>query len=216
MPAIDRWVVEHALGTLAENRGLLRQHSACFTINIAGPSIAQPDFLDYVQSQIRASGLPADMFCFELTETAAVANMGRAEAFMQQLRNFGCTFALDDFGTGFSSLAYLKALPVTLLKIDGSFVRDVILDSRSQSMVRAIAQLAKTMCMETVAEYVETDEIRRRVAALGVDYGQGFCLGRPQPIVDVLRDLPVFEAFSRSPQRDPSSEAQMVAAMAAG
>ncbi|HEU4531547.1 MAG TPA: bifunctional diguanylate cyclase/phosphodiesterase [Steroidobacteraceae bacterium] len=216
MPAIDRWVVEHALGTLAENRGLLRQHSACFTINIAGPSIAQPDFLDYVQSQIRASGLPADLFCFELTETAAVANMGRAEAFMQQLRNFGCTFALDDFGTGFSSLAYLKALPVTLLKIDGSFVRDVILDSRSQSMVRAIAQLAKTMCMETVAEYVETDEIRRRVAALGVDYGQGFCLGRPQPIVDVLRDLPVFEAFSRSPQRDPSSEAQMVAAMAAG
>ena len=216
MPAIDRWVVQHAVGALADNQGLLREHSACFTINISGPSIAQPDFLEFVESTVRASGLPPDMFCFELTETAAVANMGRAEAFMQRLRNFGCTFALDDFGTGFSSLAYLKALPVTLLKIDGSFVRDVIVDSRSQSMVRAIAQLARTMCMETVAEYVETDEIRRRVAALGVDYGQGFCLGKPQPFIDVLRDLPVFEAFSRSPRRDPLSETAMLAGLAAG
>jgi len=216
MPAIDRWVVERALQTLRDNQSLLRQHSACFTINISSPSIAQPEFLDFVESAVRNSGLPPDMFCFELTETAAVANMGRAEAFMQRLRNIGCTFALDDFGTGFSSLAYLKALPVTLLKIDGSFVRDVIVDSRSQSMVRAIAQMAKTMCMETVAEYVETDEIRRRVASLGVDYGQGFCLGRPQPLIDVLRDLPVFEAFSRSPRRDPLSETAMVAALAAG
>jgi diguanylate cyclase (GGDEF)-like protein len=216
MPAIDRWVVEHAVSILKENEALLRQHSACFTINIAGPSIAQPDFLDFVESTVRNSALPPDMFCFELTETAAVANMGRAEAFMQRLRNFGCTFALDDFGTGFSSLAYLKALPVTLLKIDGSFVRDVIVDSRSQSMVRAIAQLAKTMCMETVAEYVETDEIRRRVAALGVDYGQGFCLGKPQPLADVLRDLPVFEAFSRSPRHDPLSETGLLAQLAAG
>ncbi len=216
MPAIDRWVVEHAVAALKENQGLLRQHSACFTINISGPSLAQPDFCEFVESTVRQSGLPTDMFCFELTETAAVANMGVAEAFMQRLRNFGCTFALDDFGTGFSSLAYLKALPVNLLKIDGSFVRDVIVDSRSQSMVRAIAQLAKTMCMETVAEYVETDEIRRRVAALGVDYGQGFCLGKPQPLADVLRDLPVFEAFARSPRHDPLSETGLLAQLAAG
>lgn len=216
MPAIDRWVIEHAMAALAENAALLRQHTACITLNLAGPSIAQPSFQDFVESTVRASGLPPDMFCFELTETAAVANMGRAESFMQHLRNLGCTFALDDFGTGFSSLAYLKALPVTLLKIDGSFVRDVIVDARSQSMVRAIAQLAKAMCMETVAEYVETDEIRRRVAALGVDYGQGFCLGRPQALADVLRDLPVFEAFARSPRRDPLSETAMVVALATG
>lgn len=215
MPAIDRWVVEHALATLADHAALLSQHSARFTLNIGGPSIAQPGFQDFVEGVVRASGLPPDKFCFELTETAAVANMGRAEAFMHHLRNLGCTFALDDFGTGFSSLAYLKALPVTLLKIDGSFVRDVIVDARSQSMVRAIAQLAKAMCMETVAEYVETDEIRRRVAALGVDYGQGFCLGRPQAIADVLRDLPVFEAFARSPRRDPLNETSVVVALAA-
>jgi diguanylate cyclase (GGDEF)-like protein len=207
MPAIDRWVVENAVQTLKEHASLLREHAACFTINLSGQSIAQPDFADFVESAIRSSGLPIESFCFELTETAAVANMGRAEAFMQRLREIGCQFALDDFGTGFSSLAYLKALPVTMLKIDGSFVRDVIVDPRSQSMVRAIAQLAKTMNMETVAEYVETDEIRRRVASLGVDYGQGFCLGKPQPLTQMLKELPLFEAFAQSPRRESASEA---------
>ena len=219
MPAIDRWVVEHAVQTLAEHASLLREHAACFTINLSGQSIAQPDFADFVESAIRSSGLPIESFCFELTETAAVANMGRAEAFMQRLREIGCQFALDDFGTGFSSLAYLKALPVTMLKIDGSFVRDVIVDPRSQSMVRAIAQLAKTMNMETVAEYVETDEIRRRVASLGVDYGQGFCLGKPQPLPQMLKELPLFEAFAQSPRREsaqePGKEAGNGAALAA-
>ncbi len=214
MPAIDRWVIEHAIGMLAENAALLRQHSARFTVNISGPSLAQADFGDFVESTIRASGLPSDSFCFELTETAAVANMGRAEVFMRRLRDLGCQFALDDFGTGFSSLAYLKALPVSMLKIDGSFIRDVLIDARSQSMVRAIAQLARTMCMETVAEYVETEEIRRRVAALGVDYGQGFCLGKPQPAADVLKDLPVFVAFARSPQHEPLSDTSIVTGLA--
>ena len=213
MPAIDRWVIEHSIALLCEHAALLRQHSACFTINISGPSLAQPDFADFVENAVRSSGMPSDSFCFELTETAAVANMGRAEVFMRRLRELGCQFALDDFGTGFSSLAYLKALPVTMLKIDGSFVRDVLVDARSQSMVRAIAQLARTMCMETVAEYVETDEIRRRVAALGVDYGQGFCLGKPQPVADVLKELPVFEAFARSPRRDPLSDSGTLAVL---
>ena len=213
MPAIDRWVIENAIKLLGEHAALLRQHSACFTINIAGPSLAQPDFGDFVENAVRSSGLPSDSFCFELTETAAVANMGRAEVFMRRLRELGCRFALDDFGTGFSSLAYLKALPVSILKIDGSFVRDVLVDARSQSMVRAIAPLARTMCMDTVAEYVETDEIRRRVAALGVDYGQGFCLGKPQPVAQVLKDLPVFEAFARSPRQDPLSETGTLAVL---
>lgn len=210
MPAIDRWVVENALTRLGEHRDLVRRYPSCFTINLSAASIAQPDFGDFLESAVRNSGLPPEIICFELTETAAVANMGRAEAFMQRLRKLGCKFALDDFGTGFSSLSYLKALPVSLLKIDGSFVRDVIVDSRSQSMVRAIAQLAKAMNMETVAEYVETDDIRRQIAALGVDYGQGFCLGRPQPLADVLRDLPVFEAFAQSPPRDGVSPGTVI------
>jgi len=99
--------------------------------------------------------------------------------------------ALDDFGTGLSSLEYLRQLPVTMLKIDGSFVRDVLKDSRAESMVRAIAQLARSMSISTVAEYVETEEIRARIATLGVDYGQGFAIGRPAPLVDLLTELPL-------------------------
>ena len=101
---------------------------------------------------------------------------------MRSLQDLGCQFALDDFGTGVSSLAYLKDLSVNYLKIDGSFVRDAIVNSRSESMIKAIAQLAKVMCMETIAEYVETDVLRARMADLGVDYGQGFAMGKAQPL----------------------------------
>ena len=113
---------------------------------------------------------------------------------MRRLRKLGCNIALDDFGTGLSSLAYLRTLPIGMLKIDGSFVRDVLKDPRAESMVQAIAQLARAMSLTTVAEYVETDEIRSRIAALGVDYGQGFAIGRPVPLVDVLAELPLYAA----------------------
>ena len=110
---------------------------------------------------------------------------------MHRLRKLGCGVALDDFGTGLSSLACLRQLPVTMLKIDGSFVRDVLKDARAESMVRAIAQLARSMSITTVAEYVETAEIGERVASLGVDYGQGFAIGRPIPFADLLTELPL-------------------------
>jgi EAL domain-containing protein (putative c-di-GMP-specific phosphodiesterase class I) len=108
---------------------------------------------------------------------------------MGRLRTLGCGIALDDFGTGLSSLSYLRQLPVTMLKIDGSFVRDVVRDPRAESMVRAIAQLARAMSLTTVAEYVETDEIRALVATLGVDYGQGFGISKPMPLDDLLAQL---------------------------
>ena len=111
---------------------------------------------------------------------------------MRRLRALGCTIALDDFGTGLSSLAYLRALPVDMLKIDGSFVRDILKDPRAESMVQAIAQLARSMKLITVAEYVESDEIRLRVATLGVDYGQGFAIARPVPMTDTVAELPVY------------------------
>src|SRR5690606_760577 len=123
-------------------------------------------------------------------ESATIANLARAEVLMRRLRKLGCGVALDDFGTGLSSLAYLRQLPVSMLKIDGSFVRDILRDVRSESLVQAVAQLARSMQMVTVAEYVETDPIRERIAALGVDYGQGFSIGRPVPLTDVLADLP--------------------------
>jgi EAL domain-containing protein (putative c-di-GMP-specific phosphodiesterase class I) len=113
---------------------------------------------------------------------------------MRQLRKLGCGIALDDFGTGLSSLAYLRSLPITMLKIDGSFVRDVLRDPKAESTIEAIAQLARAMSLITVAEYVETEEIRNRIAQLGVDYGQGFAIGQPVPIGDVLEQLPLYAA----------------------
>ena len=118
-------------------------------------------------------------------------NLTRAEALMRRLRKLGCGVALDDFGTGLSSLSCLRQLPVTMLKIDGSFVRDVLKDVRAESMVRAVAQLARGMSIITVAEYIETEEIGDRVSQLGVDYGQGFAIGRPLPLVDLLAEIPV-------------------------
>jgi diguanylate cyclase (GGDEF)-like protein len=191
MPTIDRWVIEQAIALLKPHAELLSGHAVGFAINFSGQSLSEDDFGDFLLERIRASGLDPSVFTFELTETATVANIARAEALMRRLRNLGCGVALDDFGTGLSSLSYLRQLPVTTLKIDGSFVRDILKDARSDSMVHAIAQLARSMSIATVAEYVETEEIRQRIAAIGVDYGQGFAIGHPVPITEVLAELPL-------------------------
>ncbi len=196
LPAIDRWVMKNAIGILSAQAPLLRGRAMRFSMNISGASIASEEFLEFLEGTIRDSGLPPEILCFELTETSAVSNLARADRMMQRLRALGCSFALDDFGTGLSSLVYLKSLPVSVLKIDGAFVRDAGVNQRTESMVRAIAQLARTMGMETVAEYVETDDLRTRMAGLGVDYGQGFAIGRPVPIDQVLGDLALYEAMA--------------------
>jgi len=196
LPQIDRWVLRNALAALKSQAGALRGRGMRFSINLSGPSIADESFLQHLESSVRDSGLPPELLCFELTETAAISNLARADRLMQRMRTLGCTFALDDFGTGLSSLAYLKALPVSMLKIDGSFVRDAATNQRTESMVRAIAQLAHTMGMETVAEYVETDDLRMRMAALGVDFGQGFAIGKPLPLAEILGDLALYDALA--------------------
>ena len=202
LPAIDRWVIKNSLAVLAGQASSLAGRAMRFSINISGASIASEEFLEFLEGSIADSGLSPEILCFELTETSAVSNLARANKLMQKLGKLGCSFALDDFGTGLSSLAYLKALPVSVLKIDGAFVRDAGTNQRTESMVRAIAQLARTMGMETVAEYVETDDLRTRMAALGVDYGQGFAIGRPVPIDQVLGDLALYEAMA---QQDSAS-----------
>jgi len=194
MPSIDRWVVERTLALLAPHAALLAEFPAVFAINFSGQSLSDDAFPDFLLGTIEASGLDPAALCFELTESATILNVTRAEVLMRRLRRLGCGVALDDFGTGLSSLSYLRQLPVTLLKIDGSFVRDILKDSRAEFMVRAIAQLAHSMDLRTVAEYVETEEIQARVATLGVDYGQGFAIGRPEPFADVLARLPMMAA----------------------
>jgi diguanylate cyclase (GGDEF)-like protein len=194
MPTVDRWVVHRACTLLGEHSASVGEDIARFAINLSGQSLQDASFLEFVIEEIKASGLPPGVLCFELTETATIGNLVKAQNFMRRLQDLGCQFALDDFGTGVSSLAYLKDLSVNYLKIDGSFVRDAIINSRSESMIKAIAQLAKVMCMETIAEYVETDVLRARMADLGVDYGQGFAMGKAQPLEDLLRELAIYEA----------------------
>ena len=194
MPTVDRWVVRRACELLGKHSASVGEDIARFAINLSGQSLQDDSFLQFVIDQIKASGLPPGVLCFELTETATIGNLVNAQNFMRSLQDIGCQFALDDFGTGVSSLAYLKDLSVNYLKIDGTFVRDAITNSRSESMIKAIAQLAKVMCMETIAEYVETDVLRARMADLGVDYGQGFAMGKAQPLEDLLRELAIYEA----------------------
>jgi len=211
MPTVDRWVVHRACGLLGEHSASVGEDTARFAINLSGQSLQDDAFLQFVIDEIKASSLAPGVLCFELTETATIGNLAKAQNFMRSLQDLGCQFALDDFGTGVSSLAYLKDLSVNYLKIDGSFVRDAVTNSRSESMIKAIAQLAKVMCMETIAEYVETDLLRARMADLGVDYGQGFAMGKAQPLEDLLRELAIYEAtvndWSSSPEAKPDAAA---------
>jgi diguanylate cyclase (GGDEF)-like protein len=191
MPHIDRWVVNHVIDALKPRAAVLEGKALGFAINFSGQSLNDDSFGDLLIERVAGSGLDPELLCFELTENATVANLTRAESLMRRLRHLGCGVALDDFGTGLSSLSCLRQLPVTMLKIDGSFVRDVLKDARAESMVRAIAQLARSMSIVTVAEYIETEAISNRIAELGVDYGQGFAIGRPIPLEDLLTELPL-------------------------
>ena len=185
-PSIDRWVVCHVLKMLKPHATELARRGASFAVNISGQSLGDAEFCAFLEASLRDSGLPPSLLSFELTETAAVANIVRAEVLMRRLRELGFDVALDDFGRGLSSLTYLKTLPATGLKIDGTFVRDVVGDDRAQAMLSAIVRLAEAMGLRTVAECVESDAIRDVVRQLGVEYGQGFSIGRPAPFEQVI------------------------------
>jgi EAL domain-containing protein (putative c-di-GMP-specific phosphodiesterase class I) len=209
MPEIDRWVVNQAIELLKPHAELLAENPVVFTINFSGQSLRDSGFTDYVANLIEQSGINPAALCFELTESATVGNLQQAEVLMRRLRKLGCGIALDDFGTGLSSLAYLRSLPITMLKIDGSFVRDVLKDPKTESMIQTVAQLARAMQLVTVAEYVETEEIRHRIAQLGVDYAQGFAIGRPMPLTDVLSELSLYAvtAAPHEPEALPTAVA---------
>lgn len=197
MPEIDRAVISLALQQLQPYAQLLEKDPAIFTINFSGQSLQETDFGAFIATTIQRCGVRPELIAFELTESAAVGNILRAETLIRGLRQMGCGVALDDFGTGLSSLAYLRSLPINMLKIDGSFVRDVLTDSKAESMIQAVAYLARSMKLITVAEYVETAEIRARVADLGVDYAQGYGIGRPTPLAEVLDQLGLYTTFTR-------------------
>ncbi len=186
---IDRWVVQYALEILSSAAPALENLGAHFAINISGQSLGDEDFPIFLEEKLREYALPSAMLSFEITETAAVANIVRAEMLIRRLQDLGHSIALDDFGRGLSSLTYLKSLSVSDLKIDGELVRDLAGNSRSQAMVTAIVQLAHAMKLRTTAECVESEAIMTAVTKLGVDYGQGFAIGRPRPLEIVLQEL---------------------------
>jgi len=189
MPQIDRWVVSTTLRKLGEHIDYLRDSGTVFAINLSGQTLGDDDILRFVEQELDASSVPPMSLCFEVTESAAVSNHQKAQRFIDVLRERGCHFSLDDFGAGLSSFAYLKNFRVDTLKIDGGFIRDIATNRISESMVAAITEVAKVMGLETVAEYVETDEARLLVKKLGVTYVQGHATGKPVSFDDVLLSL---------------------------
>ena len=156
------------------------------TLNLSGQSLTDKNLAEFVHEQLQRSGVAPEKICFELTETAAISNLDNADYFIRSAKKLGCKFALDDFGSGLSSFAYIKHFPVDYLKIDGSFVRDIIHDPTDKVMVSAINQMAHVLGMKTIAEFVENDEILRELQVIGVDMVQGFGIGRPEPFVSRL------------------------------
>jgi diguanylate cyclase (GGDEF)-like protein len=196
--SIDRWVTEQAIERLAACRHLLRQHPAKFSLNLSAASLADGEFWRMLEDLVRKSRIEPGTLGFEFPEEAASAHLGTIAPFMCRLREQGVSFALDHFGRGLGSLAHLNSLPVSCIKIDGSFSRDLLDNPKSQSMVLAIAKLANVFGLDTVAGHVETDAIRARAAQLGVDFGQGFFIGKPLALDDVIHDLPLYACFATS------------------
>jgi diguanylate cyclase (GGDEF)-like protein len=186
---IDHWVVQYALEILSSAAPALQRLGAHFTINLSGQSVGDEHFPAFLEAKLREYELPPSLLSFEITETAAVANIVRAETLIRRLQTLGHDIALDDFGRGLSSLTYLKSLPVTDLKIDGELVRELVGNPRAQETVTAIVQLAQSMNLRTTAESVESEAILEAVGQLGLDYGQGFAIGRPKALEVVLQEL---------------------------
>ena len=182
MPLIDRWVVRNAFAMLAArlNSSEPTQLSSC-AINLSGTTFGDDDFIDYVRQQFDLYRLPPGMICFEITETSAIANLSNAKRFIQALKKLGCRFSLDDFGTGMSSFSYLKHLPVDCIKIDGSFVTEMLNSKVDRTMVESIVHIARVMGKRTVAEFVESNEMLQALREIGVDYAQGHAIGKPAP-----------------------------------
>jgi Amt family ammonium transporter len=188
MQELDRWVVSRAIETLVEMRDDVGGQPLSFSVNLSGQSLGNDQFLDFVRGAISRSGVTPDRLCFEITETVAVENLQKAQLFMEELKKMGCQFSLDDFGTGLSSFAYLKMFKVDVIKIDGRFIEDVIESEVSRSMVTAITEIARVMEVETVAEYVSSEAVLEAVRDLGVDWAQGYFVGEPIRMRDIVED----------------------------
>ncbi len=187
MPQIDRWVVAGTLEAMARFHAEHPQapllHCA---INLSGASIGDHEFLAFIRDCLASQPVAPESVCFEITETAAIANLADATHFIDELKALGCRFSLDDFCAGMSSFMYLRHLPVDYLKIDGSFVRSLLDDPIDRAMVEMINQIGHVMGKRTIAEFVENGEVLEALRGMGLDYAQGYYIGKPQPLEELL------------------------------
>ncbi|MBC7455662.1 MAG: EAL domain-containing protein, partial [Massilia sp.] len=193
MAPIDRWVIEHVCrhihaererGLYLKTGGIVAARApSMYSINLSGLSLNDDGMFEHITSQFAMHGIEPSMICFEITETAVIANMGKAQHFIARLRALGCRFSLDDFGSGLSSFAYLRSLKVDFLKIDGVFVRDIASNEVNRALVRAINEVGHVLGIQTVAEYVESEAALDIVRDIGIDYAQGYAVGRARPLL---------------------------------
>jgi EAL domain-containing protein (putative c-di-GMP-specific phosphodiesterase class I) len=182
MPQIDRWVISHSMANWAQFQSAQTQ-KPMLCLNLSGESIRDPNLVSFIKNEFKKNHVdPAD-FCFEITETATIANLGLAVTLITDLKAMGCRFALDDFGSGFSSFAYLRDLPVDDLKIDGVFVKTVDTDPVNFAMVEGIQKISRVMGLRTIGEFASSQAILDTLAKIGIDYAQGYALAKPEPMV---------------------------------
>jgi len=181
MGLVDRWVVQTTFAALGRG-ALLLQPDRSVAINISGQTLGDLQFLEFVVECLDSTGVSPAQICFEITESAVVANLEHARRFIGVLHGMGCQFALDDFGSGVGSFSNLKNLPLDYLKIDGSFIRNLARDTVNQAMVTAMIKLARTLNFKVIAEQVEDSAALEAARRMGVDYLQGYAIGRPQPL----------------------------------
>ena len=194
MAEIDAWMIAHAIEAHALYRD--RHDSLRLAINLSANAFENEDLTSFVRSQLEAHDVAAADITFEITETLAVRHLSHVEKQVQSLREMGCKIALDDFGKGYSSLGYLQQLSFDYIKIDGSFIRNIVKNPVDRKMVRLIAEIGREAGMETIAEYVQSGPAFSLLAELGVDYAQGFYVGKPVA-VPRHRSLPVSLASKR-------------------
>jgi EAL domain-containing protein (putative c-di-GMP-specific phosphodiesterase class I) len=174
---VDYWVVKNAFNWLEQNTKYWQ--SLVVSINLSADSITDAQFVENIITCFQSYGFPADAICFEITETAAIANMSDAIKLVARLRSQGFIISLDDFGKGFSTFSYLKNLPAQYIKIDGSYVKNILDDKCDFAIVSSINALAKSLGMETIAEFVQCDESQKVLREVGVDFVQGYGIDKP-------------------------------------
>jgi EAL domain-containing protein (putative c-di-GMP-specific phosphodiesterase class I) len=187
MRSVDRWIIDTFFAWAKKHNGQISDIEG-FSLNLSGQSVMDATFRAYIIQHLRDGALPPAKIGFEITETAVVKNMEQVNQFISEIRQFGCKFYLDDFGSGYASYSYLKDLSVDCIKIDGVFIKDMLMDKSSYAMVKSITEIAHYTNKKVIAEYVESEALIIALRDIGVDYAQGFGVGMPQPLSTILQN----------------------------